>query len=91
MGFGSHYVSSLGWCFSTDDYNEWINKHYHNSDDDDDDDEKNFLHGFTYLFVMNAKNIESLEIIYVHSIDHIDFWLHVIIVKRTLKRLVLEK
>ena len=36
MGFGSHYVSSQGFCFSTEDYNEWMNKHYPNSDDDDE-------------------------------------------------------
>ena len=35
MGFGSHYVSSPGLCFSTEDYNKWMNKHYHNNDDDD--------------------------------------------------------
>ena len=40
MGFGSNYVSSPGLCFSTDDYNEWMNKHYSSSDDDD---EKIFL------------------------------------------------
>ena len=35
-GFGSYYVSSPGWCFSTEDNNEYINKHYHNFDDDDE-------------------------------------------------------
>ena len=35
MGFGSHYVISPGWCFSTGDYNEWMNKHHNNSDDDE--------------------------------------------------------
>ena len=35
MGFGSYYVSSPGFCFSTEDYNEWMNKHYPSSDDDD--------------------------------------------------------
>ena len=34
MGFGSHYVSSPEFCFSTEDYNEWVNKHYPNSDDE---------------------------------------------------------
>ena len=34
MGFGCHYVSSPGWFFSTEDYNDWINNHYLNSDDD---------------------------------------------------------
>ena len=36
MRFGSYYVSSHRRCFSTEGYNEWINKHYHNIDDDDD-------------------------------------------------------
>ena len=36
MGFGSHYVSSPSERFSTEDYNEWIDKHYHNSDDDNE-------------------------------------------------------
>ena len=41
MGFGSHYVPSPGWCFSTEDYDKWMNKHFCNTkDDDDDDDEK---------------------------------------------------
>ena len=35
MGFGSHYVSSPGFCFSIEDYNEWMNKHYPNNDDDE--------------------------------------------------------
>ena len=36
MGFGSYYVTSRRWCFSTEDYNDWLNKHYHNSDDNDE-------------------------------------------------------
>ena len=35
MGFGSHHVSSPGFCFSTEDYNEWVNKHYPNNNDDE--------------------------------------------------------
>ena len=35
MGFGSHHVSSPGFCFSTADYNEWANEHYPDNDDDD--------------------------------------------------------
>ena len=38
MGFGSHYVSSPGFCFSTEDYNEWMNKHYPNNNNNDDDE-----------------------------------------------------
>ena len=37
MGFGSHHVSSSGFCFSTEDYNEWVNKHYPNNNNDDDE------------------------------------------------------
>ena len=38
MGFGSHYVSAPGFCFSTEDYNEWMNKHYPNNNNKDDDE-----------------------------------------------------
>ena len=34
MGFGSHHVSSPGFCFSTEVYNEWVNKHYPNNNDE---------------------------------------------------------
>ena len=34
MGLGSHYVSCPRYCFSTQDYNEWMDKHYPNSDDE---------------------------------------------------------
>ena len=37
MGFGSHHVNSPGFCFSTEDYNEWVNKHYPNNNNDDDE------------------------------------------------------
>ena len=40
MSLGSFYVTSPRMCFSTEDYNEWMNKRYHNSDDDDDNNEK---------------------------------------------------
>ena len=36
MGFGSYYVTSPGFCFSTEDYNEWRDKHYPKNDDDYD-------------------------------------------------------
>ena len=36
MGFGSHHVSSPGFCFSTEDYKEWVNKHYPFNNDDDE-------------------------------------------------------
>ena len=35
MGYGNHCISSPFYCFSTQDYNEWMNKHYPNSDDDE--------------------------------------------------------
>ncbi len=35
MGFGSHHVSSSGFCFSTEDYIEWVNKHCPNNNDDE--------------------------------------------------------
>ena len=38
MGFGSHHVSSPGFCFSTEDYNEWVNKYYPNNNNDDGDE-----------------------------------------------------
>ena len=37
MGFGSQYVTSPGWCCSTEDFNDYTNEHYHNIDDDDDE------------------------------------------------------
>ena len=38
MGFGSHHISSPGFCFSTEDYNEWVNEHYPNNNIDDGDE-----------------------------------------------------
>ena len=35
MGYGDHCISSPRYCFSTQDYNEWMKKHYPNSDDDE--------------------------------------------------------
>ena len=40
---------------------------------------------------MNAKDIESLQIIYVPKFYHIDFSLHVTIVQTILRRLILVK
>ena len=34
MGLGTYYVTSPRRCFSTEDYNEWMNKYYHNSNDE---------------------------------------------------------
>ena len=38
MGYGDHCISSSRYCFSTQDYNEWMNDHYHKNDDDNDYD-----------------------------------------------------
>ena len=32
MRYGSHHVSSPGFCISTQDYNEWMDKHYPNNE-----------------------------------------------------------
>ena len=37
MGLVSYYVTSPKMCFSTEDYNERMNEHYHKSDEDDDE------------------------------------------------------
>ena len=37
MGYGGHCIGSPRYCFSTQDYNEWMNKHYPNNDDDDEE------------------------------------------------------
>ena len=36
MGFGDRCISSPRYCFSTQDYNEWMNKHYPRSDNGSD-------------------------------------------------------
>ena len=38
MGYGNFVLESQSpkWCYSTKDYNEWINNYYHNTDDDDE-------------------------------------------------------
>ena len=36
MGLGSYYATSPRLCFSTEDYNAWMNKHCHIIIDDDD-------------------------------------------------------
>ena len=38
MGYGSHHVSSSGFCISTEDCNDWVNDHYPNTKKDDDDE-----------------------------------------------------
>ena len=34
MGLGSHLSLSKRWCYSTENYNEFTNKTYHNTDDE---------------------------------------------------------
>ena len=41
MGFGSHHVFSPRVSFSTENYNEWTNKHFNNKNDDDGDEKNN--------------------------------------------------
>ena len=60
MRLGSCFVTSLRMCFSTEDYNEWVNEHYENNNDND---EKIILKWFFYLIVKIVRNIESLQII----------------------------
>ena len=33
MGYGFYRITSPRYCFSTQDYNEWMNKPYFNGDD----------------------------------------------------------
>ena len=44
MGYGDHCIISPRYCFSTQDYNEWMNKQYPNSDDDE-----KLIHKWFYL------------------------------------------
>ena len=37
MGFGNHFLTSPKMCFSTEDFIEWMNEHYHKSVVDDDE------------------------------------------------------
>ena len=70
MGFGSHYVNSPGYCFSTEYYNEWINKHDHNTDDEEND-EKIFPKWFYLLFCDECKKYrEFTNIICSHHLSH---------------------
>ena len=33
---------------------------------------KKYLNGFIYRIALNVKNVETLQILYVRTIDHID-------------------
>ena len=61
MGYGDHCISSPRYCFSTQDYNEWMNKHYPNSDDD----EKIIPKGF-YLNLPYCEECEK----YIEFVDN---------------------
>ena len=61
MGFGCHCVTSLRWCYSTEDYNEYINNHLYIIDN-----EKIFADWFFLPYCDGCKNIESLQITCVH-------------------------
>ena len=37
MGYGDHCISSPRYCFSTQEYNVWMNNHYANTDKSDDE------------------------------------------------------
>ena len=60
MGFGSHYVSSPAFCFLTEDYNEWMNKHYLSSDHDEKKIPKWFYLNLPY-YVECEKYIEFVD------------------------------
>ena len=34
MVFGTHYITPPRWCYPTQGYIEYTNKHYHNIDDE---------------------------------------------------------
>ena len=62
MGYGDHCISfpsSPRYSFSTQDYNEWMNKHYPNNDDDDDEEKK-----FPNWFYLNLPYCDECEKIY---------------------------
>ena len=40
MGLCNYYVTSPKVCFSTEDYNEWVNEYCNKNKDGEDDDEK---------------------------------------------------
>ena len=65
----SHYVTSPGWCFSTEDYNEWMNNHYHY--DKDDDDEKTIPNGFYLPYCDECEKYRELtNIVCSHHPSH---------------------
>ena len=65
MSYGDHCISSPRMCFSTQDYNEWMNKPYPNNDDDDDDDEK-IVPKWFYLNLPDCDECEK----YIEFVDN---------------------
>ena len=87
MGLGSYYVTSPRMCFSTEDYNEWMNEHYNNNIDDDE----KILPEWFYLLYCDeyAKYIEFVD---DRCSNYRSLRLFVVtIVKTTLKRLIIDK
>ena len=56
MGYGFHCISSPRYCFSTHDYNEWMNNYHQNTDNSDV--EKLILHWF-YLNLPHCDECEK--------------------------------
>ena len=65
MGFACHYVSSPGFCFSTEDYNEWMNKHYPNNNNNDDDEK--IIPDWFYLNLPDCVDCEK----YIEFVDDV--------------------
>ena len=64
MDYGDHCISSPKYCFSTQEYNEWMNKHYHNNDDDNDDEK--IIPKWFYLILPNCDECEK----YIQFVDN---------------------
>ena len=68
MGLSSHHFTSPRFCFSTENYNEWMNKHYHKSDNDD---EKIIPESFFLLYCDECeKNRECTNNLCTHHLSH---------------------
>ena len=66
MGYGHHCISSPRYCFSTHDYNEWMNNYYPNNDDDNDDEKINPK--WFYLTLPYCDECEK----YIQNVDNKD-------------------
>ena len=72
-------------CFSTQDYNKWMNEHYSNNNDDDDDEKL-----IPKWFCLSYCDEEETYRDFTDKICH-QPRLHVIILRKILKRLVIKK